>query len=103
MSLSLMRRVLANSKAREGARLTLLLLAYHADDSGKAWPGLELLARETGLSRRGLLDALARLERSGELTIEHGRGRGRHNVYRCEMGEATSPFLDRVKGEVRAP
>jgi hypothetical protein len=46
-------------------RLILTVLALHAGDDGQSWPGPGLLCAETGLSERGLQDALARLARRG--------------------------------------
>jgi hypothetical protein len=66
-------------------RLLLAVVALHADDrTGIGWPGEGLLEAETGLSARGLQDALARLARRGlevRLPLVTGAaGRGAYSV-----------------------
>ena len=56
-------------------RFVLLVLALDADREGVAWPGVATLARETGLTRRGVQMALRQLEDGGWLLSRTGRRR----------------------------
>lgn len=65
------------STATGSARGVLNVLASRADaDTFEAWPGRDLLERETGLSRSTLRRAIRELEALGEiLTVKVGTGR----------------------------
>lgn len=52
-------------------RLVLYTLAGHANAGGLAWPSVPTIMRETGLSRRGVYNALGALERAGVLVRRH--------------------------------
>lgn len=59
-------------------KLVLLMLAErHNKDSGQCNPSLELLADDCGLSRRSVIDQIAKLQEAGYLTVRH---RARDNV-----------------------
>ena len=53
-------------------KLVLLMLAErHNKDSGQCNPSLELLADDCGLSRRSVIDQIAKLQQAGYLTVRH--------------------------------
>lgn len=53
-------------------KLVLVMLAErHNKDSGQCNPSLELLADDCGLSRRSVIDQIAKLQTSGYLTVRH--------------------------------
>lgn len=53
-------------------KLVLLMLAErHNGDSGQCNPSLELLADDCGLSRRSVIDQIAKLQEAGYLTVRH--------------------------------
>ena len=53
-------------------KLVLLMLAErHNKDSGQCNPSLELLADDCGLSRRSVIDQIAKLQAAGYLTVRH--------------------------------
>ncbi len=60
---------------KPGARHVLLVLALDADREGIAWPGVATLARETGLTRRGVQMAIRQLEDGGWILSRTGRRR----------------------------
>ena len=67
------------------AKILWAVIRDHARGNGHAWPGMRLLAQETGLSRVTIMQATKRLEQTGLLEIEH-RGNGRANHYRVPDG-----------------
>jgi hypothetical protein len=52
MSIKVATQVWNGSRHKSGDLLVLLALADHADDQGKAWPGIPLLGRKARLSQR---------------------------------------------------
>lgn len=52
---------------RSGARLVLLSLANHANDSWLSWPAVQTMAREARMSRRNVQYALRELQKAGEI------------------------------------
>jgi hypothetical protein len=69
MSIKVATEVWHGSRHKSGNLLVLLALADHADDQGKAWPGVRSLARKARLSERHTRRCLAELLASGELEI----------------------------------
>jgi hypothetical protein len=69
MSVKLSTKVWQCSRHKSGNLLVLLALADHADDEGKAWPGVRSLARKARLSQRHARRCLRELLVSGELEI----------------------------------
>jgi hypothetical protein len=66
-------------------RAVLAALGTHADKSGYAWPGEELLAVETSLSSRSVRKAVRSLENRGLVKVV--RGRQHHpNSYAIQCG-----------------
>jgi hypothetical protein len=63
MSYKIVDEVLKHSKSKGAARLVLIVLASHADDKKReAWPSLDTIRNEAGLTERGACKALALLE-----------------------------------------
>jgi hypothetical protein len=72
MSMLVINEVLKRSPAKGSARLTLLVLAHHCDDTGrKCYPSLTVLSREVGVSVRGLCKILKQLEATKEIEREN--------------------------------
>jgi hypothetical protein len=69
MSIKVATQVWQGSRHKSGNLVVLLAVADHADDQGKAWPGVRLLARKARLSERHTRRCLADLLASGELEI----------------------------------
>ncbi len=82
MSVQAMSWVLDHSRMRLGAKLLLLAIANHAGkESRMCWAGVPTLAREAGLSVRRVEMLLPKIERSGELEIQRGKGPGGSHIY----------------------
>jgi Helix-turn-helix domain len=65
------------------AKLVLVNLAdHHNDKTGLCCPSLERLARQCGLSKKGAILQIKKLERVGALRAIRGRGRRKVNEYR---------------------
>jgi len=75
------------------AKLVLLKLADNANDDGIAWPHIDTIASETGLSRRGVFRALNQLEE--DKLIERNRGRNEviYKIHKCQADTATRAKL----------
>jgi hypothetical protein len=78
------------------------VLAHHANDQGRCWPGLGLLAIEMNLQRRQVINLVQELVSLGELAIEkRGRGRGHATRYRLlvtgEKVQRAAPIADAEK------
>jgi Helix-turn-helix domain len=77
--------VLEHSRARGNARLVLIsIAACRHRDGENAWPSVESLAREAGVSERTVQYAVRRLERLGELRVVRrnaDNGRTERNRY----------------------
>jgi len=46
-------------------KLLLLVIANYADEQGRAWPSVETLARDTGMSRTSVKRTMKKLEDTG--------------------------------------
>jgi hypothetical protein len=57
------------------------LAMKHARGNGEAWPGIQTLARDLGISENTVKRALNRLHLAGFINIRSGRKAGRVNVY----------------------
>lgn len=93
--------VLRNSETTLGARLVLLVLAEYGHDDGRwCFPEVGTIARKARMSRKGVQEALRRLERDGHIEQTGTRSSGTR-VYRIVgiiEGEATGSG-----GEVTSP
>jgi Helix-turn-helix domain len=80
--------VWTRSRARHGARLALLYIAWAIREKGDgpypgwAWPSNAELADKTGLSERAVHTALAELVKIGELEVRYNAGPKGCNLYR---------------------
>lgn len=65
-------------------KFVLIMMANYADASGKCWPSLGTLAKETGLSKSTVQRAIQSLVKQGLVKIESRTYRGRtiSNVYK---------------------
>ena len=81
------------------AKLVLLKLADNANDEGIAWPHIDTIAAETGLSRRGVFRALNQLEE--DKLIERNRGRNEviYKIHKCQADTSTSAKLTPLEVE----
>src|SRR5690348_9019168 len=64
-------------------RMVLVVLAHHADEqSRECWPGMEVLARRTGLHPDSVRRSLTRLEGRGIALRVGSAAKGHRTVYR---------------------
>lgn len=83
MSIQAIAWVLENSEAQLADRLVLLAIANHCDAHGfVAYPSVEQIAVEAGVSRRTVFRSIDQLVRMNELEVSKNRGRGQRNTYR---------------------
>lgn len=83
---------MANSNARDGARLVLLALAEHADRRGYSHPSVATLGRLCALTDRQVQRALKRLREDCEIYLAApGGGRNRPSLYQITP-PGTAPF-----------
>ncbi|WP_431976200.1 helix-turn-helix domain-containing protein [Micromonospora haikouensis] len=92
--------LLATRDLKGTDRLVILTLAAHANDSGDAWPPVDVIADHVGCSDRTVQRTLARLVDAGRLTVRKVAGRA-PRVYRIvgtDDGSAGEPsfvyFID---------
>jgi uncharacterized phage protein (TIGR02220 family) len=78
-------------------RLVLVAIGSHADDEGRAWPGEELLAVETGLSPRSVRNGVRGLEGLGVVKVSR-RGRRLPNLYAVQIDALAAMPAIRVTG-----
>jgi uncharacterized phage protein (TIGR02220 family) len=78
-------------------RLVLAAIASHADATGRAWPGEELLAAETGLGMRSVRNGVRGLERLGAVKVRR-RGQQLPNEYALQLGVLNGLPRVRVTG-----
>lgn len=79
MSYRLTAAAIAADVATAPQKMVLVVLADIADDAGKCWPSLGLIARRAAMSRKSVIDQIPKLEAAGHLSV---RRDGKHNVYR---------------------
>lgn len=92
--------------------MVLLVIAYHADDTGGcSFPDLPLICKEAKLSERGVRYALRELETLGEITTTIGRGKGHLTTYVVNLpiesedeakGATIAPLQSKQKGQMTA-
>lgn len=70
---------------------TALVLAKHANAAGQAWPGLNTIAAESGMTRRGAQKGIRALESAGLIDIEAGGGAENTNRYHLKTANHGSP------------
>ena len=93
MSIKVAAQVWNGSRHKSGDLLVLLALADHADDQGKAWPGIPLLARKARLSERHTRRCLNRLASSCEVEILPNAAPSGRNLYHIRLDRLTPDNL----------
>src|SRR4029077_10328038 len=93
MSIKVATQVWNGSRHKSGDLLVLLALADHADDQGKAWPGIPLLARKARLSERHTRRCLNRLASSCEVEILPNAAPSGRNLYHIRLDRLTPDNL----------
>ena len=71
---------------------TVLLIGHHNVETGKCNPSYEMLASETGMTRRALIRIISALEEKGLIAIKVSVGRKHTNSF-------SFPLLKMVAGE----
>jgi hypothetical protein len=79
--------------------MALTVLADKMDGTGYCWPGVELIAKQAGLSRRTVIRALAQAVDLGELMILPRPGRS--NAYVMTLGAEPSTILEALTERAR--
>ncbi len=98
MSIKIMTEVWEYSQHSGHKLMLMLAIADHANDEGRvAWPSYDKLAKKCRLSRRQTITLIQELEKTGELVIERGGGRGRSNRY---IVQKLHPLEKSAKGAV---
>ena len=64
-----------SAPVKSPSKWVLIVFAYHADDTGRAWPSIETIAAEVSVSRSTAFRAVADLERRGWIATYQRRGR----------------------------
>ena len=81
-----MGRVIDHSKHKGNAFVVLLMIANHAKEDGTgAWPSISTLAKKARIGERTVQRTIARLVRSGELSVEVGKGPVGTNLYSVNL------------------
>jgi len=80
MSIKVSSAVWGLSEMKGSALLLLLAIADNASDEGFAWPGLELLAKKTRMSRRQTIRLVQEIEEFGELIVIKGKKYNRYLI-----------------------
>ncbi len=85
-------------KVRESSmRSVLVNIVYHFNGKLKmAWPGVERIARETGLKEETVIKATGALERLGMISTERREGRHGYNRYRLGIISPTHSEVDQT-------
>ena len=95
MSVNAMKKVFELSSLRGTERLILVVIAWHIDDKkGYAWPSVETIAAESGLTKSGAVRAIYRCENSGELEVDRTAGGSKNtNKYTIPYALTVAPTL----------
>ncbi|RZU38743.1 helix-turn-helix domain-containing protein [Edaphobacter modestus] len=70
MSIQVSSMVWSNGPQILKERMALLAIADHANDSGSALPGIELIAQKSCMDKRSIMRWLKVLEANGWMSIE---------------------------------
>lgn len=92
--------VLEHSAQRGNELLTLIVLADHADENGVCWPSIERLAKLIRADARTARRCVRRLEKTGELKVAVGEGRGNSNRYQIQMQKTLELFPEEKGGKL---
>lgn len=86
-----MAQVWGHSRQSGGALLVLLALADFADDQGRSWPSVPVLAEKARMSERNARYVLRSLETAGEIATIIGGGRRGTSGYLVTIGADIAP------------
>ncbi|MDD5177369.1 MAG: helix-turn-helix domain-containing protein [Sterolibacterium sp.] len=94
MAIRTMSRVWDHSNLGGTELLLLLAIADFANDDGVAWPSVGTLAKKIRMSERNTYYLLAKIAKTGELTIETNKGPRGCNLFRVHVlqGEKIAPL-----------
>jgi hypothetical protein len=87
MSIKIMNAVWQCSKQKGTPLLLMIAIADNANDGGEAWPGIEYLAHKIRMSERQTQRLVRDLEKTDELIVERGGGRGNAHRYFILVGK----------------
>ncbi|MGR6432436.1 helix-turn-helix domain-containing protein [Rhizobium sp. PAMB 3174] len=104
MSIKVMNLVFENGPAERNQFMVLLALADWADDKGRAYPGIEAIARKSRCSVRTVQDTLKRIKSDGKtgnglVKIDTNAGPGGTNRYTINLQALATPIDDREADE----
>jgi hypothetical protein len=88
MSIKIMNAVWQLSKQKGTPLLLMIAIADNANDTGEAWPGIEYLAHKIRMSERQTQRLVRDLEKTDELIVERGGGRGNAHRYFILVGKS---------------
>ena len=94
MSIDVMKLVWDKSQHKETNLVALLALADMANIDGFCWPSHDTLAKRCRCNRRNIVYIIEKLEASGELYVEHNRGRNRSNRYMITIDVSAAKLAD---------
>jgi hypothetical protein len=107
MSIKIMNAVWHLSRQKGTPLLLLIAIADNANDNGEAWPGIEYLARKIRMSERQTQRLVRDLEKTDELIMERGGGRGNVHRYFILVGKPPEEIADlkarEKKGDKMSP
>src|SRR5690242_6345506 len=86
-------RAASDRRLTERALRALMVICWHADKAGHAWPSLQRIAKESGIDRRSLHRPIAQLEATGYLRVARRRdpaGDPDTNLYMVLFDEGVS-------------
>lgn len=95
MSVKVLTHVLEHSQHSGNELLTLIILADHADENGICWPSMDRVGKLIRADERTARRCVKRLEESGELRVERGRGRGKVNRYQIPIQRTLELFEEK--------
>lgn len=83
-------------------KFVLTILAYHANDEGKCWPGLELISQECGITRSSTISHINHLVNLGLVTKTKrfdNKGFRRSTLYQLNITDM--PIIQSLKSQRR--
>lgn len=90
------------SIANKADHLVLLVMCWHANEDGFAWPSVPTIAREARLGQRSVYYSLRRLVAAGVLVVAEQKP-GRSTRYRVHLTPANGAGVQAVQGAAGAP
>ena len=107
MSIKIMNAVWHLSKQKGTPLLLMIAISDNANDNGEAWPGIEYLSRKIRMSERQTQRLVRDLEKTDELIVERGGGRGNAHRYFILVGKSPEEIDDlksrEKKGDKMSP